>query len=745
MRTFAGALLVMLPVVAVHSETPRLRIGIAVDAAAVTVSASSGALLASPWADAAPDGGLRPSPDPLRLGVRPAKPAPAPLPSRWWVRVRSVRTDREARLVVAGLKGAVSVPLAVRLEDGRRVVWAGPLQDEKSATRLAKRLAAAGMREARAEREDAEPVAAPPPSRLVALCPDWSVVAIPGERLLLACAGRSDGAAIEVDGIRYRGDVEVSVSGEGTLVAVNVVSIEDYLRGVVPKEMGPEVYPEIEALEAQAIAARSYVLAQLGRHGQQGFDACATAHCQVYGGASAEHPLSDRAVAATEDLVLAWNGKVANTLFSSTCGGMTEAVENVFDEEPVPYLAGVSCYPEQQAFVPVAGVAAHADWTLSDGRSADASVARLAVLGVLDATEQRMAGFGKRLKADEASKWVVRARAAAAVEQGSSEAADVDVTTASALVRSLVAALGWGERARLLQPPDLDAASRFAGCEGVVAGDLPACLIALQGGMLPDGLRPGWGGQRPTRALLLELLDGWLHGLGVGESQPARFRSFEEGVLRVSRGSTTLDVPLAPQPFLFTARKDGVAMARTSLELKVADKVSWLAAGDASAGLLAVEEDPDGAAFERTSAHTWWSAKRSLADVAGSAARRAGVEGLVDLKPTRRSPTGRIIGLSLVGSDGVAKEITGFEARQVLGLPELRADVRFERDAAGRLVALSAVGRGWGHGVGLCQTGGFGMAMAGASHAAILQHYYPGTTLVRAGELAAPPATPSAH
>ena len=89
------------------------------------------------------------------------------------------------------------------------------------------------------------------------------------------------------------------LNDRGLLNVVNELPVDDYLRGVVPREMGPAIFDEIEALKAQAVAARTYTIRNLGGFTAEGFDICATPRCQVYGGMSVEHPLSDRAVAET--------------------------------------------------------------------------------------------------------------------------------------------------------------------------------------------------------------------------------------------------------------------------------------------------------------------------------------------------------------------------------------------------------------------------------------------------------------
>lgn len=138
----------------------------------------------------------------------------------------------------------------------------------------------------------------------------------------------------------YRGVIEIRTDRSGGLNVINIVDIETYLRGVVPSEM-PARYP-LEALKAQAVAARGQALIKAGRHRRQGFDLCATQHCQVYGGATSEDARTDQAVAETRGEVLTYQGRLADTLYSSTCGGHTADNEDYWpDQRPVPYLRGV--------------------------------------------------------------------------------------------------------------------------------------------------------------------------------------------------------------------------------------------------------------------------------------------------------------------------------------------------------------------------------------------------------------------
>lgn len=126
---------------------------------------------------------------------------------------------------------------------------------------------------------------------------------------------------------RYRGNVEVRPASVGFTV-INELPVEHYLYGVVPAEM-PVSFPP-EALKAQAVAARSYVIAQLGSYGSQGFDVLDNQQSQVYRGYDGEHPQAARAVDETAGKVLVYRGQPIAAFFHSSSGGYTENCEDVW-------------------------------------------------------------------------------------------------------------------------------------------------------------------------------------------------------------------------------------------------------------------------------------------------------------------------------------------------------------------------------------------------------------------------------
>jgi stage II sporulation protein D len=135
----------------------------------------------------------------------------------------------------------------------------------------------------------------------------------------------------------YRGGIEVRLDGRGGVHAINSLPMDEYVRGVVAGEMPSSWHPE--ALQAQAVAARSYAVAT-DKPGP--FDHYPDTRSQVYRGVAGETASTNTAVADTAGQVLTYEGSPAATYFFSTSGGHTENVENVFlGADPQPYLRGV--------------------------------------------------------------------------------------------------------------------------------------------------------------------------------------------------------------------------------------------------------------------------------------------------------------------------------------------------------------------------------------------------------------------
>ena len=134
----------------------------------------------------------------------------------------------------------------------------------------------------------------------------------------------------------YNGEFIVTANGN-KLNAINVIDIEDYLRGVVPYEIGKLDESKFEALKAQAVAARTYAYKHFGSRVAQGFDVYADTRDQVYKGLHSATELTDKAVRETEGVVMTYNGEFITAYYHSTCGGETEGVAT-WGRPDHPYL-----------------------------------------------------------------------------------------------------------------------------------------------------------------------------------------------------------------------------------------------------------------------------------------------------------------------------------------------------------------------------------------------------------------------
>jgi stage II sporulation protein D len=176
------------------------------------------------------------------------------------------------------------------------------------------------------------------------------------QRAFLVTPNGRDGL-IGINGKFYRGSLLIQpaysdpIRGASSFNVINTLNIEDYLLSVVPSEM-PSGWPQ-EALRAQAVAARTYAYANIGKHGKDGYDVKDTTDDQVYSGVKAEANSSNLAVASTRNVVMTYEGKAICAYFHSASGGTTESAENVWGKE-LPYLKAVPDYDNRSP---------HALWT----------------------------------------------------------------------------------------------------------------------------------------------------------------------------------------------------------------------------------------------------------------------------------------------------------------------------------------------------------------------------------------------
>lgn len=140
--------------------------------------------------------------------------------------------------------------------------------------------------------------------------------------------------------LRYRGQIDIVRDQKNTFLVINVLDLEDYVKGVLYHEV-PHYWP-LTAIKAQAVATRTYAVYQVSMRTGEKYDVTSDIYSQVYGGRSAERYRPNIAVKRTRGEVLMFKGSILPAYFHSTCGGKTENVAQLWKHDLFP-LSGVSC------------------------------------------------------------------------------------------------------------------------------------------------------------------------------------------------------------------------------------------------------------------------------------------------------------------------------------------------------------------------------------------------------------------
>jgi len=459
-------------------------------------------------------------------------------------------------------------------------------------------------------------------------------------------------ARLQVDDRTYRGVVEIFGNARNTLTIVNELPLEEYLLGVVPNELSPTTFGEIEALKAQAVAARTYIVKNMGQYRAEGYDICDTDQCQVYMGAGTEDPLATRAVAETRGIIATYNGQPINALYSSTCGGRTESSENIFDEK-LPYLVSVMCeykHPELKRF--------------STSRViADYKNAVLTVAGVSNYSDlRRFVGVG-----------------------GTGEPPSNNLPQLAKYLRET------------FYPTVKTSSDRDFMVEQAI---LPATGV-------------------PSRN---EVLFRLIEKKGGFEWQQGVLISWSGEVLKLAIGGQPTEFRLAPDAPIFsrmgeerTAMKEGGWIGGELFDFRAVDGVIQLAE---------YRRNFVNATADRYSRLALWQVHKTKQEIE-TAFRPLNLGEIRGLRVVQRGPSERPVSAEVTGVRGKAS-VRALRLRTLLGLRDSLFYFDEERNAKGDLLGITFFGSGWGHGVGMCQVGAYGMAMDGANYEQILKTYYTG-------------------
>jgi len=623
------------------------------------------------------------------LVVRPA--ARADSPTVWRLQASAIRDRRPAEELAARLGRRTGEPADAKFDarSGLFRIRVGAWPSRAEAETASRRLRSAGLESAWVVSEGGG-ISAP----ALDLTSRGATRRVAVRRLLVEPVG---GSGLRVGASRYRGALEIFLNDRGRLNLVNVLSIEDYLRGVVPRELGPGQYPELEALKAQAVAARSYTLRNLGGFTDEGYDLCGTPQCQVYGGMGAEHPLSDRAVEETRGEVLLSDGEPlpADALYSATCGGHTENVETVFPLRSASYLRGVPCIESGPTRLAGAG----GRWPQTVLAAIDPALGS----GGLD----RPSAIG-----DALSRLTARAGIAAPRDHLRS-------LERSEVRRYLASMLDLAVDARLFRDP--------SDVEALVAERGPATRPrerAFGSWLLEHGVLSS-GGAALSAVDARELLFRVAVLLGLAELHEGGFLEVRDGTVLVG-----LDEGEAGFPFgsgVATFGSSGGVESAEALDLVPGDPVDLVAIANRLVAVVARTE-PRRPGYDHSHDRARWSRFRSDRELAGLVAARYPGFRLRDFQVLDRGVSDRVGRLRLTAQDGESVDLEGLAIRWTFDLPDTRFTAR-RATATDGSAGWRFVGSGWGHGVGMCQTGAFGMARRGLDYRTILRHYYRGVRI----------------
>jgi len=527
---------------------------------------------------------------------------------------------------------------------------------------------------------------------------------------------------LSLNGRNYRGIFQLKNTSRG-LSLINILNLEDYLKGVVPLEMSPNTFNALEALKAQAVAARTYALKNLGRNRNLGFDLTDTQSSQVYGGMSVEHPLSNRAVEETAEEVIVYKGELINALYTSTCGGMTEDAENIFSGNPVPYLKSTTCTRENQPEWQIETSLTYPRIELNN-RDISAEIFPLLALGIF-LPESQPGYFNQPISGKEVLECLNRISEIKKINDPATgnNFASFHQLNFVELAQGLVDFFGWQEKTRfLILPSEVNfLLKNQERTKELKETDRKALAYLLQAGIFPSYLREENVFRPVTRAELayilkrsLSWLEDWYH--------QGTFLNKKGNQLEVLEDKDQRFLSLPESAYLIRNIEEGVFPAH-SLVLLGGEKIRWIEK-EGKVHLLEVLYPPNTDVLDRSSRYNRWTIRVAREDLEKNILKYYPQIGrLVDLKVLRRGKSRRVIELQVIG-DKSSVVVKGLKIKWVLNLKDTLFSVDREFDRDNQLSHYVFSGRGWGHGVGLCQVGAYGMALTGANYRDIISHYY---------------------
>jgi stage II sporulation protein D len=508
---------------------------------------------------------------------------------------------------------------------------------------------------------------------------------------------------LKYDNKEYRGIIEILLTEEGFNV-INILNIEEYLKGVVPYELPPKTYSKIEALKAQAIAARTYTLYTLGKYKDKGFDICSTIACQVYNGKKGETPLSNRAVEETDNLVMVYNNKLIPALYSASCGGFTENIENVFAGEKSPVLTGKPCDYDNIKL----------NWIYTDVFKPYSVEENLAI--ILKITKENIIKKGSIL---------------------------IDRETANSILTGIYKITG--KSGKLFQNSDISISSIIIKVNKTFSFYKKAVKY-IRGFEIPQELMFKYGKEKSyimvhlykegilkhynrldihltvkqfidfTMRLLIKYYNVFEDSKYISSESKTillknSFNKEERYYINGTIFYRKVNNRLYPAHMLYFTGREKLKLFAIKNRLKI----------------LIVDYPPF--SLSPKNIYPLWHKIYKKTELEKIVKTKLSLDSLKDIVPLKRGVSGRINKLEIQG-DRKSFFLFGLKIKKTLNLKDNNFIIDRWFDGQ-NIIYFTFIGRGWGHGVGMCQVGAYGMALQGNDYEDILKYYYTGVSIVR--------------
>jgi stage II sporulation protein D len=461
-------------------------------------------------------------------------------------------------------------------------------------------------------------------------------------------------------------------------------------------------------LKAQAVAARTYAVANRGKRAKEGFDLVDTVADQVYGGRDGEQNLTDRAIEETKGLVATYGGQPIQALFMANSGGATVDNRFVFGGGATPYLQPASNYAERPTTLPFKGLPAPA----GDQAWLNLELLRLASQELIPGEWLDGEKLGQPLRSQE-----VRSALEALARHLNLPAPPLHPGQGTETLLWMARSLGFEGIVQGQERPQ-DAAYFLPGV-ALKSRELVLAGFLTRRGIVPPAL---WKAPRISLGQGLQILGRlWqeLEPLELTEGTLLR-----DGQVRVKNGGPG---PLAMAPtFLLAEEAPGGSLRLVSESaIQVGDRIRWISRSGGSR-LLVRRLDPDGTSLDRYNPTAHWKQELKEAELMERLHQKTGIRSLRSLD-LQHNAQGRVLELTVRDGEGKAFRFTGMRIRGLLGLKD--NVFNFVQTGTRPNRRWIFYGRGWGHGVGMDQTGAYGYALEGWTFDQILKHYFKGIEL----------------